>query len=222
MKELKVLIALAKRGALDKNITIKTVDLGKEIKIPQQTISRLLIKLTKSSLIIRVKGIRGYIIKITPLGKNLLRDMNFDLNEIFKKNKEIEIKGKVVDGLKDGKYYLSLEEYKKNIKKELGFEPYPGTLNIILTDAGSIEAKERLQRMNGVMIEGFKRGNRVFGSIKCFKCNIDGIEASIIIPERSHYGSEIVELISPLELRKRMKLKSGDEIIVRLAENENQ
>jgi riboflavin kinase len=222
MKELKVLIALSKRGALDKNITIKTVDLGREIKIPQQTVSRLLIKLTEAGLITRVKEIRGYVLKITPLGRNLLRNLNLDLNEIFKKIGGIEIKGKVVDGLKDGKYYLNLEEYKKNIKKELGFEPYPGTLNIILTDAESIEAKERLQRMNGVMIEGFKRGDRIFGSIKCFKCDLYGIEASIIIPERSHYGSEIVELISPFELRKRMKLKSGDEIIVRLVGNENQ
>jgi len=222
MKELKVLIALAKRGALDKNITIKTVDLGKEVKISQQTASRILIKLTKAGLITRFREIKGYVLKITSPGRDLLQDINFDLNGILKKIGEIEIKGKVVDGLKDGKYYMNLEEYKKNIEKKLGFEPYPGTLNIILTDAESTEAKERLQRMKGVTIEGFKRGDRIFGSIKCFKCNIDGIEASIIIPERSHYGSEIVELISPLELRKRMKLKSGDEIIVRLAENENQ
>jgi len=221
MKELKVLITLAERGALDKNITIKTVDLGKEIKIPQQTASRLLIKLTKDGLITRFNGIRGYIVQITPKGRNLLQDLNFNLNKIFKKNKEITIKGKVVDGIKDGKYYLSLNEYKENIEKKLGFKPYPGTLNIKLTDIEDIETKERLQRMNGIEVEGFKKEGRIFGSIKCFRCKVDGIEAIITIPERSHYGSEILELISPFELRKKMKLKNGDEIFVRLVEDEN-
>lgn len=220
MKELKILLILAGRGALDRNITVKTADLGKTLDIPQQTASRLLIKLTKEGLITRVKGIRGYIIKITPEGKKLLQNLNFDLNSIFKKRKEIVIKGKVVDGLKDGRYYLSLNEYVKNIEKKLGFKPYPGTLNIRLTDTEDIETKERLQRMNGIEIEGFKKKGRVFGSIKCFRCKVDGIGASIIIPERSHYGSEILELISPVELRRKMKLKNEYEVLVKVNGNE--
>lgn len=222
MKKLKILIVLAEKGALEKNITIKTADLGKALNIPQQTVSRLLIKLTKQGLTTRVEGIRGYLIKITPEGKKLLQNLNFDLNRIFKKSKEILIKGRIVDGLKDGRYYLSLNQYVKNIEKKLGFKPYPGTLNIRLTDTEDIEIKERLQRMNGINVEGFKQGNRVFGSIKCFRCRVNGIQASIIIPERSHYGSEILELISPVGLKRKMRLKSGDEIVVRLIENENQ
>jgi len=221
MKELKILIILAERGALEKNITVKTTDLGKTLNISQQTASRLLIKLTKQGLTTRVKGIRGYLIKITPEGKKLLQNLNFDLNKMFKKGKEILIKGRVVDGLKDGRYYLGLNGYVKNIEKKLGFKPYPGTLNIRLTDAENVGTKERLQRMNGINIEGFKQDNRTFGSITCFRCEVNGIQASIIIPERSHYGSEILEIMSPYELRKKMKLKNEDEIVVRLIENEN-
>jgi len=220
MKELTILISLGKKGALERSITLTTTDLSRELKISQQTVSRVLIRLTNKGLITREKGIKGYVVSITPKGREFLQDLNLVLNEIFRKPKEIIIKGKVVDGLKDGKYYLSLNEYKQAIKKNLGFHPYPGTLNIRLTSESDRELKEILVRMNGINIEGFKKGDRIFGSIKCFNCNINGIKGSIIIPERSHYGSDILEIISPIELRKKMNLKNGDLISARV-EHEN-
>ena len=68
--------------------------------------------------------------------------------------------------------------------------------------------------MNGIEVEGFKMNNRIFGSIKCFKSKINGIDSSVIIPERSHYGSDILEVISPFDLRKKLKLKNGNDVVV--------
>ena len=211
MKELRVLLVLAEMGALEKNIVIKTSDLGNKLKIPQQTVSRILLDLIDNGLIRKVKGIRGYIVKITPEGKKLLENLKSDLDRIFKKTQEIIITGKVIDGFKDGKYYMSLSEYRKQFEKKLKFKPYPGTLNIMLDEE---ESKEKLKRIDDLGIEGFKKDERIFGSIKCFKCKINGIEGSIIIPERSHYGSEILEIISPFELRKKLNLKNEDEVFV--------
>jgi riboflavin kinase len=211
MKELRILITLGKKGAIKRKIIITTTKIGKELKIPQQTVSRILTKLIKNGLITREEGIRGYLITITEKGKKLLNDFNSDFNEVFSKEKEFKIKGRVVDGLKDGKYYLALNEYRKKIKNQLGFIPFPGTLNIMLDEE---ESKEKLQRMNGIEIQGFKKNDRIFGSIKCFKCKVNDIDASIIIPERSHYGSDTLEIISQFELRKKLNLKNRDEIIV--------
>lgn len=213
MKELRVLLVLAEMGALEKNIVIKTSDLGNKLKIPQQTVSRILLDLIDNGLIRKVKGIRGYIVKITPEGKKLLENLKSDLDRIFKKTQEIIITGKVIDGLKDGKYYMSLSEYRKQFEKKLKFKPYPGTLNIMLDEE---ESKEKLKRIDDLGIEGFKKDERIFGSIKCFKCKINGIEGSIIIPERSHYGSEILEIISPFELRKKLNLKNNDDVVVKV------
>jgi len=211
MRELKILLSLGKRGALENEIAITTTELANELKIPQQTVSRILIKLIKKGLITSKRGIRSYIITVTPKGKELLHDLDITLDEIFRKTKEIIISGKVIDGLRDGRYYLSKKEYRKNILEKLGFDPYPGTLNIKLDDQ---KIKEKLQKMKGTKIEGFKMDDRIFGSIKCFKSKINGVDASIIIPERSHYGYETLEIISPFELRKKLKLKNGDEVVV--------
>ncbi|MDI6826742.1 MAG: DUF120 domain-containing protein [Candidatus Aenigmarchaeota archaeon] len=211
MRELKILFSLGKRGALEKEVAVTTTELANELKIPQQTVSRILIKLIKKGWITSRKGIRGYIISITPKGKELLHNLDVILDEIFRRTKKIIIRGKVVDGLKDGRYYLSQKEYRESIREKLGFEPYPGTLNIKLNDQNT---KERLEKMNGIRIEGFKRNDRIFGSIKCFRCKVNGRDASVIIPERSHYGSDILEIISSFELRKKLKLKNGDEVVV--------
>ncbi len=163
-------------------------------------------------MITRTKGIKEYLVAITPEGKKLLRDLNIDLDEIFKP-KPTEIRGTVIEGLKDGRYYLGLNEYKQNIRKKLGFVPYPGTLNVRL-NLENIGGKERLQRKPGVEIGGFKKGDRIFGSIKCFECRINGLKGSIVLPERSHYGPDILEIISPFELRKKLNLKNGDEVVI--------
>jgi len=220
MRELRILISLGEKGALERSISLKTTRLSKELKIPQQTVSRVLRKLTEKKLITRERGIKGYIVRITPNGKKFLQDLSIDLNEILQGTKQIIIKGRVIDGLKDGKYYMSLNEYRKAIKKKLGFDPYPGTLNIRLMNNRDREKKTILMRMDGINIESFRKGGRVFGSLKCFDCKIDGIKASILIPERSHYGSDILEIISPFELRKKMNLKNGNIISVRV-EHEN-
>lgn len=212
MKELKILLVLGKKGALEKKISISTSNLGKELNLPQQTVSRIMINLLKNGLITRVKGIKGYLVSITPKGKKSLRDLDMALDEVFKP-KATEIRGIVIEGLKDGRYYLGLTEYKQKIKKRLGFVPYPGTLNVRLNPE-SIGEKERLQRKLGIEIEGFKKDDRIFGPIKCFECRINRLRGSVIIPERSHYGSDILEIISPFELRKKLNLKNGDEVVI--------
>lgn len=213
MKELRVLLFLAKMGGIENNIAIKTSDLGNKLKMPQQTISRILQNLIENGMLRKVSGIREYVVRITPEGKKFLEDLKSDLNIIFKKTQKIVISGRVADGLKDGKYYMSLDEYKKQIEKKLGFKPYPGTLNIRLFDVED-NIKNRIKEMTGILIEGFTKNNRVYGSLQCFKCKINGMGGSIVIPERSHYGFEIIEIISPFELRKKLNLKNGDEVVV--------
>jgi len=217
MKELKVLLVLAEMGCLEKDIAIKTSDLGKKLKMPQQTVSRILLNLIKNDLVKKIKGIRSYVVRITPKGKKLLENLKSDLDNVFKRTGEIGITGKLVDGLRDGKYYMSLIEYRKQFEKKLGFKPYPGTLNIRL-NAEDETVKDQIKRIDGIPIQGFVKKDRVYGSLKCVRCRINQIEGSIIIPERSHYGSEIIELISPFELRKKLKLINGDEVFVEVVE----
>ncbi len=64
--------------------------------------------------------------------------------------------------------------------------------------------------MNGIKIEGFKTKERTFGEVKAFKCRINGIGGAIVIPQRTHYPKNVIEIIAPVKLREVLGLKDGD------------
>ncbi len=123
-----------------------------------------------------------------------------------------KIHGKVAAGLGEGQYYISVEGYKNQFIQKLGFEPYPGTLNLLLTEPLPFD-----QVLAGVVrIEGFRDENRTFGECTCYPVKIGGIRGAIIRPERSSYPSDLVEVIAPVNLRERLCLSDGDEVEVTL------
>jgi len=216
MEILNLLLYLGKRGAIAKPVTITTSKMGSKLGISQQSISRWLITLEKDGMISREKGIRSYFVQITPVGKKYMQEKRNELNEIFERSGKIVMRGKVVSGMLDGKYYMSLKKYSEKIKSRLGFKPYPGTLNIRLDTIDDSQCKKKLCAMKGTEIPGFRRGGRTFGSVRCFPCRISGVKGAVLIPERSHYGLEVLEIISPFNLRQRLKLSNGDDVKVKV------
>jgi riboflavin kinase len=210
MEILDLLLYLGKKGAVGKPIAITTSNLGKKLDVSQQTISRWLITLEKNRMISRKRGFT----QITPAGKKHLQKKRDELNKILTASGKIVIQGEATSGMFDGKYYMSLKGYSEEIKSRLRFKPYPGTLNIRLNTIDDSRSKEKLVAMKGVEIPRFRKKGRTFGSVKCFPCIISGVKGAVIIPERSHYGPDILEVISPIELREKLKLSDGDPIKV--------
>ena len=67
-----------------------------------------------------------------------------------------------------------------------------------------------------ILIEGFTDGGRSFGPAKCFLSKIaDKADGALILPVRTHYSGDVVEIISPKFLREELHLKDGDTIKVR-------
>jgi riboflavin kinase, archaea type len=116
------------------------------------------------------------------------------------------LRGRVVKGLGKGRYYVSREGYRKQFISKLGFDPSPGTLNLITSEPFSGEFTKCVD------IEGFKDKEGVFGECKCYKIMICDIMCAIVRPERSNYPPDLLEVIAPLNLRKRLNLSDGDEL----------
>ena len=211
---IRLLLYLGKRGAIDRYVSINTPKVGSALGGSQQSVSRWLIRLRHEGMITRKAGLRGYLVQITPEGRDLLLGLRKELNNMVAARGKTVMLGKLVSGMLDGKYYLRLKEYAESIESKLGFKPYPGTLNIKLSSMEATQCKEKGSARGGVEIPGFKRGERVFGALKCFPCRIEGIKCAVLIPERSHYGSDIVEIISRHKLRDKLRLSDGDDVKV--------
>ena len=112
--------------------------------------------------------------------------------------------GIVISGRKDGKKFVSMEEYKKQFKEKLKIEPFPGTLNI-LSDYTRI-----LKKLDGIIINGFVKDGVKYGNVKCFPVKIGKIKAAIIMPEKG--DNNYLEIISKYNLREKFLLKDGDEV----------
>jgi len=216
MERLDLLIYLGRLGALARNVTISTPKMGSDLGISQQSVSRWLIRLQEDGMISRKEGIRSYLLRITDKGKMHMSCKRNELSEILLEKGQLSLNGIVVSGMMEGRYYIGLADYSDRIEAKLGFRPFPGTLNIKLVGMEDIACKERLSAMKGIEVEGFRKGGRTFGAIRCFHCTIRGIVGAVVIPERTHYGIQIVELISPFNLREKMGLSNGDSIEVQV------
>lgn len=220
MNELDILIYLGKIGAFTDMVPLTTSRMGKDLNESQQNVSRWLIRMEENGLIYRKNGIKGYLIQITPEGENFLKQIKNEIESALMIKKKIKIKGKVEEGMKDGKYYMSLAEYKNQIEDKIGFSPFPGTLNIKITDMSVIRHKEKICSSKGIVINGFAKGKRVFGSLNCFPCVIKDIKCAVVIPERSHHPFDIIEIISSVNLREKLGLNNSDEINLEVDLNE--
>lgn len=209
---------LALLGAVEQPVKLSSVQFGEAITTSIQTAARRLQDLEKGGFVHRKITADGQWIIITNRGVEELKKECYEYHELFftTPRVEVEIAGRLITGLGEGKYYTTLDEYKKQFEDKLGFIPFPGTLNLCL-DLLCIVTRKKLEGRKGIEISGFKSENRTFGTAKCFPCKIlddraDGIKSAVIIPARTHYPDDIMEIIAPAYLRYELKLKDGDEI----------
>ena len=56
---------------------------------------------------------------------------------------------------------------------------------------------------------------RNFGPVKCYRARINNkIEGAVIFAQRSHYNTSVEEIVAPVYLRDRLRLKDGNKVRV--------
>lgn len=207
MQTIDLLLQIAENGAMYEKARITTIFLSKKLNYSQQTVSNELRRLEIEGLIEREPINLGINVKLTKKGRDLLVYYQDRLSDIHKKIGSI--KGIVVSGIGEGKFYVSQKKYKAEFTKKLGIDPYPGTLNLMINEA---EKNRLLDLKKPVLIKGFATGSRTFGDIVCYNVLINQIRSAIIIPKRTHHDNNIIEVISKEFLRDKLNLKDGSEV----------
>ena len=117
--------------------------------------------------------------------------------------------GAVISGQGSGRKYLSLPWVQLQIKEKLSFTPFLGTLNLKLT-AQSVKGKKQLAKAKSMGI--FPAEGYCVGLI--FRAAVGELECAIVIPKVESYPADLLEVISPLNLREQLQLKDGDSVEV--------
>lgn len=123
--------------------------------------------------------------------------------------RKIILRGRVFSGGGTGSLFVNLPWAKKQFKEKLGFNPYPGTLNLQLSQGTDV--KELRDVTRGIKIkspEGFHEG-------RCFKALImKKLWGAVVIPDVLEYPHDLLEILAPVNLRETFGLKDGVEIEV--------
>ena len=210
------LFLLARKGAVKNPVEISSTRFCDELNVSQQTASRRLQELEKLGYITREIKRQGQLIKITEKGVNFLKELYYGLRAIFEEKPTIvKLEGEVFTGLGEGRFYLSLEKYRKQILEKLGFLPYPGTLNLKLKNKVDLETRKMLKSLSGIRIRGFRNDLRTYGDAICYPVLVnEKISGAIIFAQRTHYGDDVLEVIAPVCLRETLKLNDGDTVVL--------
>jgi len=216
-KHLFTLYKLAELGACSRTIKVSTEYLAEKMGVSQQTASRHLIELEKRGHIKRTITQEGCLVKITDSGMAELKKLYSNLRLIFEAAypPSITLEGVLFTGLGEGAYYVTKEGYRKQFMEKLGFDPYPGTLNLKLTTEYDVKTKSELEAYPAIEIQGFKDESRTFGPVKCYPAIINNkAKGAVVYAMRSHYDASVLEVIAPVFLRGRLKLKDGNKVKV--------
>jgi riboflavin kinase len=213
---------LALVGALDGERKLSCATLAERLDASTQTASRRLQRLEEEGFIVRDVVSDGQWITISDNGRRRLRTEYETYRRIFEADEELSLSGTVTSGMGEGRHYITLSGYMRQFREKLGYEPFPGTLNVDLTEE-SIRARTRLDTLDPVVIDGWESEDRTYGPAYCFPAtltveNDPYAETHVITPERTHHGDDHLELIAPEKLRDVLPVEDGTEVTIRVTE----
>jgi len=220
--EVTTLKHLALVGALDSGTKLSCATLADRLDASTQTASRRLQVLEDGEYVDREIVSDGQWVEITRAGEQRLQAEYESYRRIFERDVAVELAGVVTSGMGEGRHYITLPGYMEQFRTKLGYEPFPGTLNVDLTDE-SVRSRARLDALEPITIEGWEGEERTYGPAYCYPASLSSAgdtygEAHVIAPERTHHGDDHLELIAPDELREALALSDGTEVTISVAE----
>ncbi|MBP1912497.1 DUF120 domain-containing protein [Thermococcus stetteri] len=205
MKKILMLIQLSKRNAIGKPVRVTMRELADALNTSPHTVLRILAELENEGLIERRTVGKKTYVEILPEGLNFLKKI---CDEILEAVSDRVIVGEVVSGLGEGAYYV--KQYSPLIEEYLGFKPFPGTLNVKMLFPKTVF--DAVLNVRPVIIPGFVKDGRLFGDVRAYRVQVNGIEGAIVVPSRTIHPPRIAEIVAPVNLRKTLKLKDGDRV----------
>jgi riboflavin kinase, archaea type len=124
---------------------------------------------------------------------------------------QLIVEGTVFSGKGEGKKFVALPWVKQQIVEKLGFEPFLGTLNLKL----NVENQNKTAQLNNSKHVTVTPQKDFFAG-KLIPAQINGVSCAIVIPQMPTYPKDTLEIVASTSLRKKLKLKDGDCVTVKL------
>lgn len=121
----------------------------------------------------------------------------------------VTIRGRVVRGLGEGSKYVEL--YKDLLRRALGIEPFPGTLNVVV-NSGSLDKLQMLLKSKPYAV--IEPPSKEYRAVLAWRAKVNGYRAYLIKPLASKHPEQVIELIADINLREYLRIQNGSEVLI--------
>ncbi len=124
------------------------------------------------------------------------------------------LRGTVVSGSGDAAAFVAIPWVRDAVRARVGFDPFPGTLNLLVSDAGMLSTWRAVRRSSGERLtpphEDECGGRLIAVTVE------PAIAAAIVVPDITRHGESILEVLAASRLRTELGLDDGDVVTVTL------
>ncbi|WP_313693575.1 DUF120 domain-containing protein [Halorarum halobium] len=202
---------LADRGAACRETWVDPEEMAGRLDRPPAEIGSALRAMAAEGYLRVTRIERGAILTITDRGRGELDGPTGE--------DRIELAGTIEDGLGKGGEFVALPGYERQFEARLGYRPFPGTLNVALTEDAARSRRE-LADVPGIPIDEWEADGTTYGAATCYPASIRADEGSarelvhVLVPERTAHDVDKLELIAPMRLRADPAYDTGSEVTI--------
>lgn len=116
--------------------------------------------------------------------------------------------GIIQSGVGEGARFMSLDWVREAVRDAVGFDPFPGTLNVRLADGEALRRWREIRKAAGLRLQQPPTapcGGALFPVVVA-----SDVQAAVVVPDITRYGDDVLEVIAPVHLKGRLGLSDGD------------
>jgi CTP-dependent riboflavin kinase len=125
---------------------------------------------------------------------------------------DLVLTGKVISGVGQGAFFTQIDWVQKQCDQKLGFKPYPGTLNLEISQEclpmiKSLDKERRIELISP---------DPKFCNATVFPVTLQEINGAIIMPEEQVrvHADNVIEIVAAVNLKQSLNVKDGDFVTV--------
>jgi CTP-dependent riboflavin kinase len=124
----------------------------------------------------------------------------------------VSIRGRILSGGRKAAFFTQLDWVKEQCRDKFGFTPYPGTVNIEVSQE-DIPTLIRIKQEEGIRL---LPPEPQFCEGKTLRASIEGIEGCIFLPPQDVdiHETNIVEFMAPVMVKSTLGVDDGDEVAI--------
>ena len=132
--------------------------------------------------------------------------------------RDILVKGVVFSDLGRAGEFLRLDWVRDAIRERVGFDPFPGTLNV-RARGEDLGRWEQVRRSRGKIVlpspdPAFCSAFLLTGSLQGWRASEPRERVAVVVPEVEDYPGDKLEIVAAVSLKQTRSVRDGDELTV--------